>query len=265
MVLVIGSRCKNKSDIELFDPIDNSKFKCWPVPTCQEGQQPSVEPGSVLPKTTTISCIPRDHGWFSNHDTNYRCQKCTSCGNKGVLVNCSIYGDAVCSKSCKSNTHYFNESDGQCYACTECCGKDESNIEQQCLLSSGNLRVGSVIGQQGELHCKVQSSQKCDELSKNVTTYINSSSFVNGTSSVVENCNCTRPENINHNYQPSGCSWDSSLQDIMLLCALIVVALACVIFLCLYIRERKMRMSRSGCPPESCPFMNPCYSGLARM
>ena len=115
------------------------------------------------------------------------------------------------------------------------------------------------------MHCKVQLSQKCDELSKNVTTYINGSSFVNGTSSVVENCNCTRPENINHNYQPSGCSWDSSLQDIMLLCALIVVALACVIFLCLYIRERKMRMSRSGCPPESCPFMNPCYSGLAGM
>ena len=264
MVLVIGSRCKNKSDIELFDPIDNSKFKCWPVPTCQEGQQQSVEPGSVHPKTTTISCIPCDHGWFSNHNTNYRCQKCTSCGNKGVLVNCSIYGDAFCSKSCKSNTHYFNESDGQCYACSECCGKDESNIERQCLLSSGNLRVGSVIGQQGELHCKVQSSQKCDELSKNVTTYINGSSFVNGTSSVVENCNCTRPENINHNHQPSGGSW-ASLQDIMLLCALIVVTLASVVFLCLYIRERKMRMSRSGCPPESCPFMSPCYLGFAGM
>ena len=82
---------------------------------------------------------------------------------------------------------------------------------------------------------------------------------------VVENCNCTRPENINHNYQPRGCSWDSSLQDIMLLCALIVVALTSVFFLCLYIRGRKMRMSRSGCPPESCPFMNPCYSGLAGM
>lgn len=273
--MVIGSRCKNKSDVELFDPNDNSKFKCWPVPTCQEGQQPSVEPGSVHPKTTTVSCIPCDYGWFSNHDTKYRCQKCTSCGNKGVLVNCSIYGDAVCSKSCKSRTHYFNESDGQCYACAECCGKDESNIEQQCLLSSGNLRVGSVIGQQGELHCKVQSSQKCDELSKNVTTYTNGSSVVNGTSSVLENCtcNCTRPENNgsstyindNKNSQPSGSSWDSS--DIMLLCALIVVALISVFFLCLYIRERKMRLSRSGCPPssESCPFMNPCYLGLAGM
>ena len=32
----------------------------------------------------------------------------------------------------------------------------------------------------------------------------------------------------------------------MLLCALIVVALASVFFLCLYVRERKMRMSRSG-------------------
>ena len=112
-----------------------------PTPTCQEEQQPSVEPGSVHPKTTTISCIPCDHGWFSNHDISYRCQKCTTCGNKGVHVNCSIYKDAVCSKSCKSKTHYFNESDGQCYACTECRGKDESNIERQCLLSSGNLRV----------------------------------------------------------------------------------------------------------------------------
>ena len=275
MVLVIGSRCKNKSDIELFDLIDNSKFKCWPVPTCQEGQQPSVEPGSVHPKTTTISCIPCDHGWFSNHDTNYRCQKCASCGNKGILVNCSIYGDAVCSKSCKSNTHYFNESDGQCYACTECCGKDESNIERQCLLSSGNLRVGSVIGQQGELHCKVQSSQKCDELSKNVTTNINGSFVVNDTSSVLENCNCTWPENnvsstyINENYRPSDCSWNSSLriQDIILICALITVAIASAIFLYFYIRERRMRLSRTCYPSssESCPFMNLCYSGLAGM
>ena len=276
MVLVIGSRCKNKNDVELFDPNDNSKFKCWPVPTCQEGQQPSVEPGSAHPKTTTISCIPCDHGWFSNHDTNYRCQKCTSCGNRGVLVNCSIYGDAVCSKSCKSKTHYFNESDGQCYACTECCGKDESNIERQCL-SSGNLRVGSVIGQQGELHCKVQSSQKCDELSKNVTTYTNGSSVVNGTSSVLENCNCTRPENnvsstyINHNYRPIDCSWNSSsslrTQDIILICALTTVAIASAIFLYLYIRERRMRLSRTCYPSssESCPFMNLCCSGLAGM
>ena len=269
MVLVIGNRCENKNHVELFDPDDHSKFKCWPVPTCQEGQQPSVEPGSEHPKATAVSCIPCDHGWFSYHDTNYRCQKCTSCGNKDVLLNCSIYRDAVCSKRCRSKTHYFNESDGQCYACSECCGKDKSNIELQCI-SSGNLRVGSVIGQQGELHCKVKSSQKCDELSQNVSTYINGSAIVNDTSSV---CNCTRPENntsstyINDNYRPSGCSRNLSLQDIMLLCALIVVSLASVFFLCLYIRERQMRLTVSGCPPssESCRFMNPFFSGLAGM
>ena len=77
--LVIANRGESKNYVELFDPNDHSKFKCWPVPTCQEGQQPSVEPGSVHTKTTAISCIPCDHGWFSNHDTNQRCQKCISC------------------------------------------------------------------------------------------------------------------------------------------------------------------------------------------
>ena len=84
---------------------------------------------SVQGTYTAVSCIPCGHGWFSSHDTNYRCQKCTSCGNKDVLVNSSIYGDAVCSKSYKSKAHYFNESDGQCYPYTECCRKDKANIE----------------------------------------------------------------------------------------------------------------------------------------
>ena len=104
MVVVFGNRCDNKNHVELVDPNDHSKFECWPVPTCQEGQEPSVKPGSVHPKATDVSCIPCGHGWFSNHDTNFRCQKCTSCGNKDVRVNCSIYRDAVYSKSCKSNT-----------------------------------------------------------------------------------------------------------------------------------------------------------------
>ena len=275
MVLVIGNRCENKSHVELFDRDDHSKFKCWPVPTCQDGQQPSVEPGSEHPKATAVSCIPCDHGWFSNHDTNYRCQRCTSCGNKDVLVNCSIYRDAVCSKSCKSKTHYFNETDGQCYACTECCGKDKLNIELQCLLSSKNLRVGFMIGQQGERRCKVLSSQKCDERSRNITTYINGSSVVNSTRSVLDNCNCDSPENNtssihkNDKYRPSDCVSNSSygIQDIILICALIAVAIASAIFLCLYIRERKMRLSRNCCcsSSESCSFMNICYSGLAGM
>ena len=81
--------------------------------------------GSVQGSYTAVSCIPFGHG-------DYRCQKCrkcSSCGYKEVLVNCSINRDAVCSKSYKSKTHYFNESDGQCYSCTECCGMDEANIE----------------------------------------------------------------------------------------------------------------------------------------
>ena len=193
MVVVFGNRCDNKNNVELVDPNDHSKFEWRPVPTCQEGQEPSVKPwkpGSVHPKATDVSCIPCGHGWFSNHDTNFRCQKCTSCGNKDVRVNCSIYRDAVCSKSCKSKTHYFNETDGQCYTCTECCGKDMSNIEPHCLLR--NLCVGSVIGQQGELHCKVLLSQKCDEPSENVSTNI--SSVINSNSGVLER-NCSRPEN----------------------------------------------------------------------
>ena len=80
---------------------------------------------SVQGSYTAVSCIPCGHG-------DYRCQRCekfSSCGYKDVLVNCSINRDAVCSKSCKSKTHYFNESDGQCYSCTEFCGMDETNIE----------------------------------------------------------------------------------------------------------------------------------------
>ena len=80
---------------------------------------------SVQGSYTAVSCIPCGHG-------DYRCERCekrSSCGYKDVLVNCSINRDAVCSKSCKSKTHYFNESDGQCYSCTECCGMDAANIE----------------------------------------------------------------------------------------------------------------------------------------
>ena len=273
MVLVIGNRCESKSDIELFDPNDHSKFKCWPVPTCQEGQQPSVEPGSKHPKTTAVSCIPCDPGWFSNHDTNYKCHKCTSCGNKDVLVNCSIYRDAVCSKSCKSKTHYFNESDGQCYSCTECCGKDKENIEPQCLLYSGNLYVGLVIGQQGELHCKTLSSQNCDEPLENEST--NVSSIIDSNNGVLER-NCSMPENnvmlpSTDSYRTTskegatcGCHWNS-LPHILLICGSILVA---VILFFLFIRERNRRFSRNGYQYLSslvscCPCMNSCFPGLS--
>ena len=272
MVVVFGNRCDNKNHVELVDPNDHSKFECWPVPTCQEGQEPSVKPGSVHPMATDVSCIPCGHGWFSNHETNFRCQKCTSCGNKDVRVNCSIYRDAVCSKSCKSKTHYFNETDGQCYTCTECCGKDMSNIEPHCLLK--NLRVGSVIGQAGELHCKVLSSQKCDEPSQNVSTNI--SSVINSNSGVLER-NCSRPENNvtlpSTDSNPSAsregprCSWNSR-PHILLICGLILVV---VILLFLYIRERNRRLiprndywylSSLVC---CSPCKNSCFPGLSGM
>ena len=273
MVVGFGNRCDNKNHVELVDPSDHSKFECWPVPTCQEGQEPSVKPGSVHPKATDVSCIPCGHGSFSNHDTNFRCQKCTSCGNKDVRVNCSIYRDAVCSKSCKSKTHYFNETDGQCYTCTECCGKDMSNIEPYCLL--GNLRVGSVIGQQGELHCKVLLSQKCDEPSENVSTNI--SSVINSNSSVLER-NCSRPESnvtlpstdsnpsTSKEEPTSRCSWNS-LPHILLICGSILVT---VILVFLYIRERNRRFSRNSYQYLSslvscCPCMNSCFPVLSGM
>ena len=81
--------------------------------------------GSVQGTYTAVSCIPCGHGDY----TCQRCEKCSSCGNMDVLLTCSINRDAVCSKSCKSKTHYFNESDGQSYPCTENCGKDKTNIE----------------------------------------------------------------------------------------------------------------------------------------
>ena len=81
--------------------------------------------GSVQGTYTAVSCIPCSHGDY----TCKRCEKYSSCRNKDVVVNCLINRDAVCSKSCKSKTHYFNESDGQSYPCTECCGKDKTNIE----------------------------------------------------------------------------------------------------------------------------------------
>ena len=81
--------------------------------------------GCVQGTYIAVSCITCGHGDY----TCQRCEKCSSCGNKDVLVNCSINRDAVCSKSCKSNIDYCNENDGQSYLCTECCGKDKTNIE----------------------------------------------------------------------------------------------------------------------------------------
>ena len=99
-------------------PSKHEAHACTRVPPMAQSHAVT---GSLQGTDTAVSCIPCGHGC-------YRCE-CSSCGNKDVLVNCSINRVAVCSKSCKSKTHYFNESDGQCYPCTECCGKDKMNIE----------------------------------------------------------------------------------------------------------------------------------------
>ena len=103
-------------------PSKHEAHACKQVPPMAQSHAVT---GSVQGTDTAVSCIPCGHGCYRCQ----RCEKCSSCGNKDVLVNCSINRVAVCSKSCKSKTHYFNESDGQSYPCTECCGKDKTNIE----------------------------------------------------------------------------------------------------------------------------------------
>ena len=103
-------------------PSKHEAHACKQVPSMAQSHTVT---GSVQGTDTAVSCIPCGHGCYRCQ----RCEKCSSCGNKDVLVNCSINRVAVCSKSCKSKTHYFNESVIQCYPSTKCCGKDKVNIE----------------------------------------------------------------------------------------------------------------------------------------
>ena len=103
-------------------PSKHEAHACKHVPPMAQSH---VVTGSVQGTYTAVSCIPCGHGCYRCQ----RCEKCSSSGNKDVLVNCLINRVAVLSKSCKSKTHYFNESVIQCYPCTECCGKDKVNIE----------------------------------------------------------------------------------------------------------------------------------------
>lgn len=165
MAIAIANRCKNKNDIELYDPGDRSKFHCWPAVECDhDGYQRSVEAGSAHPDGTAIECSPCPNGSFSNLETNHRCHTCTSCVNKQVLVTCTPGRDRRCSNSCISRDFYFNTTNQQCYPCTECCGTHSNNTEPQCLVSRV-IHVGvTVIGGRGALHCKVRSAQQCDDL-----------------------------------------------------------------------------------------------------
>ena len=103
-------------------PSKHEAHACKQVPPMAQSHAVT---SSVQGTYTAVSCTPCGHGCYRCQ----RCEKCSLCGNKDVLVNCSINRVAVCSKSCKSKTRYFNESDGQCCPCTECCGKDKMNTE----------------------------------------------------------------------------------------------------------------------------------------
>ena len=248
-----GNRCSNKSYIELYDPNDHSKFYCWPVPDCHSGQEPSVEPGSAHPKGTDVDCKPCHVGVsFSNKETNYRCRKCTTCGNKVVRSSCTIIRDRLCDTRCISTEFYLNATDDECYPCTECCGRNNANVESQCL-SSKTVHIGSRIGEKGALHCKVLSSQQCDELPKdNATSIVDNGSVINDTSGLKKKCNGLENNDSSKNNSSSvlkekrTCSWSWDTLHIFLTCGLVCMALIIVVqfWLCVK-RERKLCSSRS--------------------
>jgi len=177
LAVTSGNRCNNKTDVELYDPQDGSIFNCWPAPDCHDGYEPSVQPGSSHPKGTSVECKKCPFESFSNIKTKYRCQKCTVCGNKKVIFTCTPGRDRQCSNSCISSNFYFNKTDQQCHPCSECCGTSSNNIEPQCVSSQENLRIGTVIGEKGALHCKVPSSQQCDELSQEDEVHVTPNSY----------------------------------------------------------------------------------------
>ena len=262
-----GNRCGNKTDIELYDPNDPSKFHCWPFPDCHDGQEPSVEPGSTHLTGTDVHCKPCHEGEsFSNRETNYRCRTCTTCGNKVVLLTCTISRDRLCDKRCISTEFYLNTTDGKCYPCTECCGANKANLESQCL-SSKTVRIGTVIGEKGALHCKVLSSQQCDDLLKN-----NVSSVTQGNNNTgAEEKACTESKdnespnsnNLANENTSKRKDSESTLDTlhIVLICFLAFVTFICMVLLWLYIRERKMQSPRN----EMCLWFDSCYSSSAGM
>ena len=184
--------CTNKDDIKLYDKKNLSNPDCWPFPKCNDGQESTVEPGSWHPHGTKIACINCPEGYFSNNHTNKRCHRCTSCVNKKELSPCESSRDRQCSHSCISSKFYFNSTDRQCYPCTECCRASDEDIELQCVSS----RVGTVVGGNGEKHCKAsfKSSQQCSNelpLERHVTSpACTNSSVTNSSSLEAKECSC---------------------------------------------------------------------------
>ena len=228
-----SNHCANKDDIKLYVR-NNSKPFCWPFPKCNDGQEASVKPGSSHPYGTKIHCIDCLDGYFSNNHTNKRCRRCTSCGNNKELSPCEGSRDRQCSHSCISSKFYFNATDQQCYPCTECCGASDEDIELQCI----SKRVGTVIGGNGEKHCKAsfKSLQGCSNelpLKKNV------SSPACGNNSVTSNSSFEA--------RKGSSGGDSSIDGlhIALICVLGLVLFIAFLFGCHWYVSRR-RSSRSG-------------------
>ena len=188
MALGNCKHCTNKDDIKVYNRNDPSKHICWPFPKCNDGQQSSVEPGSSHPQGTDIKCVSCHVNYFSNNQTNKRCRRCTSCGNNKELSPCDGSRDRQCSHSCISSEFYLNATDQWCYPCTECCGASDENIVSQCI----SMRLGTVIGGNGEKHCKA--SQKCSNeppLKKNVSSpACGNRSLTSNSSYEARECSC---------------------------------------------------------------------------
>lgn len=232
--------CANKDDIKLYHKNNSSNPVCWPFPKCNDGQESTVEPGSSHPHGTIIACISCHEGYFSNNHTHKRCRRCTSCVNNKELSPCEGSRDRQCSHSCISSKFYFNSTDKQCYPCTECCGASNEDIELQCVSS----RVGTVVGGNGEKHCKAsfKSSQQCSSelpLEKNVSSpACANSSITNSVSSEAGECSC-------------GSSFSIDLLHIALICVLGLVFLIALLFgyrWCVS-RRQSSRSGYTGMPP----------------
>ena len=244
VLVALGScrPCANKDDIRLYYKDNPSNPDCWPFPKCNDGQESSVEPGSWHLHGTKIECKTCREGYFSNNDTNKRCRRCTSCGNKKELSPCEGSKDRQCSHICISSKFYFNSTDQQCYPCTECCGASDEDIELQCISS----RVGTVVGGNGEKHCKAsfRSSQRCsNELpwEKNVSSpACTNSSVTNSSSLEAGECSC-------------GSSFSIDDLHIALICVLALGFLIAVL-----VFGYHWYFSRRQSPRSGCTGMPPC-------
>lgn len=244
MALASGTnRCADKANIELYDEKDHSKFICWPVPNCNDGQESSLQPGSSHPQGTKVQCVPCPMDFFSNNSTKRRCRKCMSCGNRNELLPCEHSRNRQCSNTCISSAFYFNATDQLCHPCTECCGATNENIEPQCIL----LTKGTVIGGKGEKHCRAFSNsiELCDDLPRGVEKEEpkgNLSSLLCGNSSLSNKSSAVEKE----------CDQRFDHVRIGLVCALVfmtVVNLVLVRFAYLYFKRRGCL--RNGYSPSS--------------